>query len=262
MKPATIIAVTNRKGGSGKTTTSVNLAAELAAKGWHTLLIDLDTQSHCAVGLDVAVVRDTLTVHHVFRDASVNLRDAVRPTAWPSLHLVPADPLFEHGMSRGEQSRLIRAIEDEKLSGKYDFIILDTPPSFDDLLLNALVAATWILIPYLPHHLSGEGIRSLARIFFKIKTGLNPHLKVLAFLPVMLDRRICQHRTVSGDISRQYGQERVLSGIRNDIKLVEAFAHRKPIRAYMPQCRGAEDYALATEEILDRLQTQPNSPGA
>jgi len=79
----------------------------------------------------------------------------------------------------------------------------------------------------------------------------------LAFLPVMLDRRICQHRTVSEGVSHQFGQDRLLTGIRNDIKLVEAFAHRRPVRAYMPGCRGAEDYAHATREIIDRLGWPP-----
>lgn len=256
----TILVVTNRKGGSGKTTTSVNLAAEFAALGRRTLLVDLDTQGHCAVGLDVATGRETLTVHHLFRDTRARLLAAVHPTAWPNLHLVPADPLFEHGMGTVGQLRLSRAITEEKLADRYDVIILDTPPSLDDLLLNGLCAARWVVVPFLPHHLSGEGIRSLARVLFKVKSSVNPQLQVLAFLPVMLDRRICQHRTVSEGVSRQFGQGRLLSGIRSDIKLVEAFAHRRPIRAYMPGCRGAEDYASTTCEIIDRIRYQPLPP--
>lgn len=249
----TVLVVTNRKGGSGKTTTSVNLAAEFAALGHRTLLVDLDTQGHCAVGLDVPTGRDTPTVHHLFRDSKARLLDAVHPTAWANLHLVPADPLFEHGMATVGQLRLARAIADEQLADRYDVILLDTPPSLDDLLLNALCAAKWVVVPFLPHHLSGEGIHSLVRVLFKVKSSVNPQLRMLAFLPVMLDRRICQHRAVSDEVSRQFGQGRLLSGIRSDIKLVEAFAHRRPIRVYMPGCRGAEDYACATREIIDRL---------
>jgi len=173
----TVLVVTNRKGGSGKTTTSVNLAAEFAALGRRTLLVDLDTQGHCAVGLDVPTSRDTPTVHHLFRDSKARLLDAVHPTNWPNLSLIPADPLFEHGMGTVGQLRLARAIADEELADRYDVIILDTPPSLDDLLLNALYAAKWVVVPFLPHHLSGEGIRSLIRVLFKVKSSVNSQLR-------------------------------------------------------------------------------------
>jgi chromosome partitioning protein len=248
-----IIVVTNRKGGTGKTTTSVNLAAEFAAQGKRVLMIDMDTQGHCAVGFDVTLTRDAPTVHNLFLSGTFRLTDAIYTTAWPNLHLIPANPLFEHGSGNGDPARLARALQEEELAEKYDLILIDSPPSFDDLLMNALCAAQRVLVPFVPHHLSGEGMRNLARILFKVTSDLNPDLKLLAFLPIMLDRRIGQHRTVTEGVARQFGQGRLLSGIRTDIKLAEAFAHRKPIRAYMPTCRGAEDYALAAKEITDRL---------
>jgi chromosome partitioning protein len=251
--PAEIIVVTNRKGGTGKTTTSVNLAAEFAAQGLRVLLIDLDTQGHCAVGLDIALAKDAPTVHSLFISDTLCLNDAVYPTVWPNLHLAPANPLFEHGSGGTNPTRLARALEEEELTKRYDMIIIDSPPSFDDLLMNALCAAKRVLVPFLPHHLSGEGMRNLARILFRVASESNTDLKLLAFLPIMLDRRIGQHRSVTEGVARQYGQGRLLSGIRTDIKLAESFAHRRPVRAYMPNCRGAEDYALAASEIIDRL---------
>lgn len=251
--PSEIIVVTNRKGGTGKTTTSVNLAAEFAAQGKRVLLIDMDTQGHCAVGLDVALAKDAPTAHSLFLSPQFRLAEAVHPTAWPNLDLVPANPMFEHGSGAGEPTRLARALHDEGLIERYDLILIDSPPSLDSLLMNALCAASRVLVPFVPHHLSAEGMRSLARVLFKVASGPNPDLKLLAFLPVMLDRRIGQHRSVTAGVARQFGQGRLLAGIRTDIKLAEAFGKRRPVRAYMPGCRGAEDYALAAREIRERL---------
>ena len=250
---AEIIVVTNRKGGTGKTTTSVNLAAEFAARGLRVLLVDLDSQGHCAVGLDVAPAKDAPTAHLLFCCSDFRLSDAIYPTAWPNLHLAPASLLFEHGSGVGGQTRLANSLRDEGLTELYDVILIDTPPSLDDLLLNALCAARKVLVPFVPHHLSAEGMRNLARVLFRVAAGPNPDLKLLAFLPVMVDRRIGQHKSVTDGVARQFGQGRLLTGIRTDIKLAESFAHRKPVRNYKPGCRGAEDYALAAREIGDRL---------
>lgn len=256
---ADILVVTNRKGGTGKTTTSVNLAAEFAAQGQKVLLVDLDTQGHCAVGLDIAPAKDAPTVHSLFLCAESLLADAIYPTAWPGLHLAPADTVFEHGSGGGDPMRLARALRDEGLTQSYDLILIDSPPSLDDLLMNALCAASKVVVPFVPHHLSAEGMRNLARVLFKVASGPNPDLKLLAFLPVMLDRRVGQHRSVADEVARQFGPGRLLSGIRTDIKLAESFFHRRPVRAYRPGCRGAEDYALATREIIDRLAALKSS---
>lgn len=255
---AEIIVVTNRKGGTGKTTTSVNIAAEFAAQGRRVLLIDMDSQGHCAVGLDIAPAKDAPTIHSLFQSDGFRLTDAVYPTAWPNLYLIPANPLFEHGSGDGDPTRLARALREEGLTDRYDLIIIDTPPSLDNLLMNALCAAGRVLVPFVPHHLSGEGIRNLARVLFKVASGPNPDLKLLALLPIMLDRRIGQHRSVTNGVSHQFGQGRMLSGIRTDIKLAESFAHRQPVRAYMPGCRGAEDYAVVACEIGERLAALNN----
>ena len=250
---AEILVVTNRKGGTGKTTSSVNLAAEFAAQGKQVLLIDLDTQGHCSVGLDLVLTREAPTVHSLFQSPGFRLTDAIYPTAWPNLFLAPANSLFEHGSGGGESTRLASALHDEGLTERFDLIIIDTPPSLDDLLMNGLCAAKRVLVPFLPHHLSGEGMRNLARVLFKVASGQNPDQKLLGYQPVMLDRRIGQHRSITEGVARQFGKGRLLTGIRTDIKLAEAFAHRKPVRAYLPGCRGSEDYAQAAQEVASRL---------
>jgi chromosome partitioning protein len=246
---ARVLVVSNRKGGSGKSSTSVNVAAEMAARGQRVLLIDLDTQSHCAIGLGIKTQRDAPTVHG-FMAGRHPLRAALLTSQWPGLHLMAADPLFEHG-AVGEREFLLRdALQAEGLHDEYDTIVLDTPPSLDGLLLNALCAADRVLVPFLPHHLSGEGVRQLARVLFRVASrGLNERLKVLGFLPVMLDLRIGQHREVSAGLSHQFGSARLLPGIRTDIKVSEAFAAGKPVRAHAPHSRAASDYTAAVQQL-------------
>jgi chromosome partitioning protein len=238
-----VIAVCNRKGGAGKTTTSVNLAAELAHLGWRVLLVDLDSQGHCAVGLGMKVQPRQLTVHSLFVDSEATLWSAVRETPFPNLALAPADQLFEHGSGLRDEMLLARALQEPAITAGYDVVIVDTPPSLDLLLLNALSAANWVLVPFSPHPLSFEGVKQLMRVLFKVMSKQNPGLKLLGFLPMMSADHIRQHRTITGDMARQFGSPRVLTGIRNDIKLAESFAAGLPVRHYAPGSRAALDYA-------------------
>lgn len=242
-RPLRVIAVCNRKGGAGKTTTAVNLAAELAGRGWRVLLVDLDSQGHCALGVGAKLSKGAKTVHGLFTDPQACLLDSVIGTAFPGLSLSPADQLFEHGSGMRDQLRLARALADGDLAARFDLVILDTPPSLDVLLLSALCAASWVLVPYVPHPLSFEGIRQLMRVLFQVMSGPNPALKVLGFLPMTAALHIRQHRSVSSEVSRQFGAHRVLPGIRQDIRLAEAFAAGQPVRTYAPGSRGAQDFA-------------------
>lgn len=246
---AIILAITNRKGGTGKTTVSVNLAAELAAQGRRVLLIDLDSQNHCAVGLGLASVRNAPTAHDIFRNVNGKLIPAIESTNYPNLSLAQADPLFEHGSGLRDENLLSRAIVDEQIDGKFDVIIIDTPPSLDVLLLNALNAANLVLVPYVPHPLSFEGIRQLMRVLFKVISGPNPKLKIAGLLPIMGLNRVRQHQAVNNNVSGQYGSFRVMHGIRSDIKLAEAFAAGKPVRYSAPKSRGAEDFRMLAHNI-------------
>jgi len=236
------LAISNRKGGTGKTTVSVNLAAELAALGLRVLLVDLDSQNHCAVGLGLPASPGLPTVHDTFRDPECPLWPAVRRTGVPNLSLVGADPLFEHGSGTRDEALLKTALAHPALVTAFDLVLLDTPPSLDLLLLNALNAAQGLIVPFVPHPLSLEGVKQLMRVLFKVKTRANPALKILGFLPVMVAEHVRQHQAVTGAIAQQFGAPRLLAGIRTDIKLAEAFAAGQPIRDYAPKSRGAEDF--------------------
>jgi chromosome partitioning protein len=245
-----IIAVSNRKGGTGKTTVSVNIAAELAALGQRVLLADLDTQGHCAVGLGVNAITGEHSIHQLFADSTARLIDTVVDTAYPNLSIAPADQLFEHGSGVRDVRLLTKALAAKEIVDRFDVVILDTPPSFDILLLNALAAANWVLVPYVPHHLSFEGVRQLMRVLFKVMSSENPGLKILGFLPMMAARHVKQHRSISEEVSRQFGAHRVLTGIRNDIRLAESFAAGKPIRYYAAKSRAAEDFAQLGDMLV------------
>ncbi|NDY90497.1 ParA family protein [Ideonella livida] len=255
-----VLAITNRKGGSGKTSCAVNLAAEWAAAlpprpdgpRARVLLVDLDSQGHCAVGLGVQPARGAPTVHG-FLAGRHALRPAIVPTPVPGLDLVPADPLFEHGQARPDERTLARALREEGLAEAYEVILLDTPPSLDLLLLNALCAAERVVVPLMPHHLSAEGVKQLARLMFRVSSqGLNPQLRLLGFLPVMLDGRIGVHRQVLADLGRQFGPQRLLPGIRNDIRVAEAFGAGKPVRLHAPGARATADFGQALQALRER----------
>jgi chromosome partitioning protein len=254
-----VIAVSNRKGGTGKTTVSVNLAAELAAQGRRVLLVDLDSQGHCAVGLGIKVKSGERTAHDIFSDARAKLSDAVRTTAFANLSLAPGDQLFEHGSGLRNERRLAAALGEPEIAAGFDVVIVDTPPSLDNLLLNALTAAHWVLVPYVPHHLSFEGVRQLMRVLFKVMSGGNPRLKILGFLPTMLAEHIRQHRSINGEVAQQFGAHRVLAGIRNDIRLVEAFAAGKPVRYHAPNSRGAQDFVRLAAGLPPLLERTPGA---
>lgn len=248
--PPFVIAVANRKGGAGKTTTAVNLAAGLARKGLATLLVDLDTQGHAGLGLGLVAARGTPTVHDLFSRGHEALLPAIRPTLVPGLDLAPADRRFEHGGESTDSGLLARALALPELRGRYRMVVIDTPPSLDPLLINALTAARGVVIPFVPHPLAAEGIKQFAQLFFRIRTSGNPELRIMALVPVQVNMKIVLHRQVMAAMVLQFGPEKLRGLIHVDIKLAESFAAGQPICRYAPASRGCLDYQALTEDLL------------
>lgn len=247
---AVVISVSNRKGGTGKTTTVVNLAAELSSRGYKVLVIDLDSQAHATLGLGFSAGVNYNPVHLLFSNPVFDFSSAIYSTRWNGLYLAPASPSFEHGNSVRDNGLLREALSRSEVVRDFDFIIIDTPPSLDALLLNALTASNFLLIPFLPHFLSAEGIISLARTFLKVVVSDNPSLRLLGFVPVMVNPRIQHHRSILKRIADEYGKEKILPQIRMDIKLVEAFERKSPVKFYAPRSKGAWDYKSLADEVL------------
>jgi len=244
-----IIAVANRKGGTGKTTTAVNLAAGLARSGSATLLVDFDTQGHAGLGLGIPPNKHAACAHDIFTRGPGALTEAIRPTALALLDVVPADSLFEHPGEQTDPLLLATALKEKSVCSRYRVVVIDTPPSLDALLINALSAAHGVVIPFVPHPLAAEGVRQFARLFFRIRMVTNPNLRILALAPVQANLTIVLHRQIIDQMRQQFGAERLTGFIRPDIKLAEAFAVGKPIFEYAPQSRGSQDYGAFAQEL-------------
>lgn len=248
-----VITITNRKGGTGKSTLAVNITAELSLRGMNILLLDLDTQGHATLGIGVEYKKGMATIHSLFIEPYLTLDKVIVKTPWERIYICPADPMFEHSRAGENRSILKEALRKSDLNQQFDFVIIDTAPSLDNLLLNALVVSDYVLLPYQPHFLSIEGIRSLTRVFFKIASSENPSLKLLGLVPMMVNQRINHHQRVTHRLSQNFGSQRILPGIRNDIKVVESFEKKMPLIFYAPLSRAGLDFKALVDEILRKI---------
>jgi chromosome partitioning protein len=247
--PPFVIAVANRKGGTGKTTTAVNLAVGFAKRGVKTLLIDLDTQGHAGIGLGVVASKTDASVHDIYTSGPEALNKAIRPTRDANIDIAPARQQTLHPGPDVSPSLLAQAISSIDESRRYQLVVIDTPPSLDALLVTALASAHGVVIPFLPHPLSAEGVQQFAKVFFNVRMTENPALKLVALTPVQTNPNILVHRKTIEAMRLQFGVGRLTSPIRTDIKLAEAFAYHQSVFDYAPTSRGAGDYGLLTEEI-------------
>ena len=249
-----VVAVANRKGGTGKTTVCVNLASELAASGQRVLVVDLDTQGHCAIGLGAGrAAPGTPGVHQVLADGAPGMDAVIRASSVPGVWLAPADTHFEHGRVHAAGDALRAALTSPGMAERFDVVLIDTPPSLDALLIAALSAADRLLVPFVPHPLSFDGVRQLARLVFAVVSRRNPGLRILGFVPVMAASHVRQHRALQAQVGQDFGAARLLPPVRMDIRLAEAFGAGLPVRLYAPSSRAADDFTGLATEVLRRL---------
>jgi len=249
-----IIAITNQKGGVGKTTTSVNLAAGLAQSGKRVLLVDLDPQGNATMGSGIDKRALTASVYQVLLGLSTADTVRVRPEAG-SYDLLPANRdlagaevelvALEH-----RETRLKVALA--TLAEQYDFILLDCPPSLNLLTVNALVAADAVIIPMQCEYYALEGLSDLVNTIRKVRQNLNPSLEIEGLLRTMFDSRNTLAQQVSAQLQQHFGDKVYTTVIPRNVRLAEAPSYGAPAVNFDRACKGSQAYLALVGELLER----------
>lgn len=248
-----IIAVSNQKGGVGKTTTTINLAAALAMQGYRTLVVDLDPQGNATSGLG----NDPRAVVHGVYDLMLeqaSFEQVVMETGVELLELLPAGPKLvgaevELTSALARETKLARALE--SLPEDIDFVLMDCPPSLGFLTINALTAADSVLIPVQAEYYALEGLGQLLRTMSEVKRALNPRLCREGLVITLHDSRNNLCRDVEKQLREVFSGEVFEAVIPRNVRLGEAPSFGMPVMAYAPTCRGAQAYAALADELLD-----------
>jgi chromosome partitioning protein len=254
---ARILAITNQKGGVGKTTTTVNLAACLAERGQRVLLVDLDPQGNATMGCGIDKSKLERTVYHLLLGAASLAQ--VRIDA-PSCHchILPANrelagAEIELVSLEQREHRLGQALSE--VAGDYDFILIDCPPALNLLTVNALAAAQAVMIPMQCEYYALEGLSDLVATIKKIRANLNRKLEIEGLLRTMFDPRNTLAQQVSAQLEQHFGPKVYATVIPRNVRLAEAPSYGKPVIDYDRSSKGAVAYMALAEEVLARAGT-------
>lgn len=246
-----IIAVTNQKGGVGKTTTTINVAYNLAKSGKKVLLVDLDPQGNASSGLNVSkseqTTRDVLT-------GKVKLNEAVKSTDYNNLAVLPTDAELatletEIATAKDRALRLKTALQ----SSEFDIVLIDCPPSLGLLTVNALTAADSVIIPVQTEYYALEGLGQLLETMKLVRQALNPHLAILGVVMTMHNSRTTLSAQVEEQLKSNFKERLFETVVPRNIRVAEAPSHGKPVGEYDKWSKGARAYKALTKEVLERL---------
>ncbi|HEY8911486.1 MAG TPA: AAA family ATPase [Desulfosporosinus sp.] len=250
-----VIAVANQKGGVAKTTTAINLSACLAELGKRILLVDLDPQGNATSGLGIAKQKLTYCIYDVLIN-DVSLDQVIQRTDHKNLSIVPARIELAGGeielvSQTYREGKLKKALE--SIKSDYDFVFIDCPPSLGILTLNALTAATDVLIPIQCEYYALEGLTLLMNTLETVRKHLNPQLNIIGALMTMFDARTNLAIQVVDEVKKYFPQKVFSTIISRNVRLSEAPSHGKPINIYDSRSRGAEVYRDLAKEVLERV---------
>lgn len=259
--PTKVIAVANQKGGVGKTTTAVNLAACLAAMGKRILLFDLDPQANATSGMGLEKTEGGSAYHPLLGEGT--LLEKIKPTAYERLEIIPSEVDLcgvdvELARSENHLLRVALALKPVVESGRFDLIILDCPPSVGMLTLNAFAAAEGLLVPLQCEYYSLEGISMLHRLINQLReAGVNPTLDIFGVLMTMYDGRTKLAQQVVSEVQQHFGDKVFQTLIPRSTRLAEAPSFGKPIIHYDKYSASAAAYEVLAQEVLARIDGTP-----
>ncbi|MEO8862785.1 MAG: ParA family protein [Candidatus Saccharimonadales bacterium] len=249
-----IIAILNQKGGVGKTTTTINLAAYIAKTGKSVLIVDSDPQGNATSGLGIDKQQVQFTTYDILNNRC-SAEQAIVNTEFTNLAVIPANANLA-----ASESELVSSARREQLLANslsnlpYDFILIDCPPSLGLLTINALTAANWLLVPVQAEYYAMEGLTQLIDVFQRVRSNINPSLMMLGIIVTMYDSRTSLSEQVVAELKQHFGDLVLPTYIPRNVRLAEAPSYGRPISEHDKWSKGARAYKQMTKEVLKRVQ--------